>query len=124
MPICSACVRISSRPNAVTITICGMCLQPSFALDDAARLQAVHARHVPVHQDQPIRILRIGGRHFAASLPRRTKPHSARKREAPQRIAENLARLRIVVDDEHPDARQVGNEALALLLPLRCRTRR
>ena len=69
MPISSACVCMSSRPNAVTIRIFGDVFQEVCrARMMAARLQAIHARHLPVHQDHAIGILRVGGNHFPDRL--------------------------------------------------------
>ena len=90
-------------------------LQAIIALDDAARLQAIHSRHVPIHQHQPIGILGIGGGYLPHGfLPRRNRLGAERKYA--QRIGENLARLRIVIDNQGPDTRQIRNEALAFLL--------
>ena len=123
MPICSAWARISSRPNAVTITMRGLVLQAGVAFDDRAGLQAIHARHVPVHQDQLIGVLRIGRSQF----PDRFFPGRHRvgaQGKSSHRIAQDLASLRIVVDDQGADAGQVGDEPLALRVrPTRRRTR-
>ncbi len=89
-------------------------LQAIVSLDDAAGLQSIHSRHVPVHQYQTIRIRRIGGSYLANCVfPRRNRVGPDRK--YPECLGEDLARLRVVVHNQRSDAREIRNKALVFL---------
>ena len=80
----SASSRTSSRPKAVTSTMAGCLRERLVALDVAAGLQAVHAGHPPVHEDD---VVGVGRRRAAltaaiASVPGRDGVHAARPRRS------------------------------------------
>ncbi len=95
----SASSRTSSRPKAVTSTIAGRMSEGLVALDVPAGLEAVHAGHPPVHEDE---VIWIGG---VALLDRRDRllPRSHRIdtfRDGAQPLLQDLARGGVVIDDE------------------------
>ena len=89
-------------------------LQAIIALDNAAGLETVHGVHVPVHEHQPIGILRISGGNFPDGIFARSYRFGS-ERKAPEHLGENRPGLLIVVDNQGPDAGKVGDKALLLL---------
>ncbi len=121
----SASSRTSSRPKAVTSTMAGGCFKRLVALDVAARLQAVHAGHPPVHEDDVVRVgrRRAAGSAAMASLPDATA--STRLATALKRLLQDLARGGVVVHDQHAKLRQLfGNDLASARRPSRRRARR
>ena len=88
-------------------------LHKSTAHDEAARLQSVHPRHVPVHQDQSIWTLRIGSGYFLDCLLG-GRSRFCLQRKSAKRIAQDLRGLLIVINHQDADARQVWDETLPL----------
>ena len=99
----SASSRTSSRPKAVTITTAGCLRMAGVALDEARGLQPVHAGHLPVHEDDVVGragvVLLHRGHRLRASAHRVHLRHHAR-----QRVGEDVARGRVVVDDQRAQA--------------------
>ena len=93
----------------------GNMLQATTALDYLARLQAVHAGHLPVHQHQSIGIGRVGRDQFPDRVFARGNRFGPQGEET-QIFGENLARLLVVVDDQCAQPGDVRDKAL-----LRCR---
>ena len=69
-----------------------------------------------------IRILGIGGGNFPHGILSGRNRLGAERKYA-QCIGQNLARLRIVIDNQGADTRQIRDEAFLFLSCIQCRTR-
>src|ERR1700761_6142983 len=87
-------------------------LQTIAVLNDAARLQAIHSGHVPIHQYELIWVHGVGHSQFPESILARQYGFSPQC-ESAQRITKDLPRLCIVIHHQNANSRQVRDETLA-----------
>ena len=110
MPTCSACAAISSRPNAVTMTMRGLCFSRA-----SRWMIALACRPSIPGICQSIRTSWYGSFESAAiSFPDGVFARGDRVRAHPERaqgIAEDFAGLGIVVHDQRPNPGEVRDEA-------------
>ena len=102
----------------------GLMAQRLVALDVAAGLQAVHARHAPIHEDD---VVGLGGivllNRGDGFLAGRDDVHAAG--DGAQRFLQNLARGGVVIHDEHAELCELlGNNLPRALSRRRRRARR
>src|ERR1700722_4904229 len=93
----------------------GNILQTLVALDNAAGLQSVQSRHMPIHQYQAIWVSRICGSNF----PHRVLPGRNRfsaERKYAKRLGEYLASLLVIVNDQGPDPSQINYQSSLFVL--------
>ena len=95
-------------------------LQPGLPLDDRAGLQTVHIRHLPVHQDELVRIVMSA----ASSSRMASSPEEAASARSPnaRRASPRISRAWALSSTTRPGSGEVRDEASRAPRPNRLRT--